>query len=162
MAVNYFLKLAGIEGESADEAYKNQVQIRDWSWAANQETLVATEKTKMNAGLAAGKVDPGDFALTTYCDKATPKFFKSICTGQHIEGGTLTAIKAGDPKPYFKMDFKELFVTNLSLLGADENPTVSLSFSYAEIAMEYSAQDGKGLLASTGAVKYNRRQNKLS
>ena len=99
----------------------------------------------------------------TYFDKATPKFFKSIGAGTHIKSGTMTANKSGGAgKPYLKVDFKELFVTSLQVSGSSEIPSVSVSFSYNEIKIDYSVQNEQGNLASTGAVTYNVKENKLS
>ena len=87
----------------------------------------------------------------TYFDKSTPKFFKSIGAGTHIKTGTMSAIKSGaDGKPYLKVDFKELFVSSLQISGSSEIPTVSLSFTYNEIKIDYSMQDENGNLKSIG------------
>jgi type VI secretion system secreted protein Hcp len=159
MAVDYYLKLGDqIQGESQDEQHKNEIQILSWSWgAANVSSVAGT------GGSGAGKVNLSDVSIMLNFDKSTPKFFKSICAGTHIPQGTLSAIKAGgNGKPYLKVDFKEIFVTGLQMSAAGEIPAVSLSFTYDEIKMDYSMQDEKGNLASTGAVTYNTKQNKLS
>jgi type VI secretion system secreted protein Hcp len=158
MAVDYFLKLDGIQGESEDEKHKNEIQILSWSWGASNISSVAG-----TGGSGAGKVDLSDISFMLNFDKSTPKFFKSICTGAHIPTGTMSAIKAGaDGKPYLKVDFKELFVTGLQMSAAGEVPSVSLSCSYNEIKIDYSAQDEKGNIASTGPVTFNTKLNKMS
>jgi type VI secretion system secreted protein Hcp len=158
MAVDYFLKLDGIQGESQDEKHKNEIQVLSWSWGASNVSSVAG-----TGGSGAGKADVSDVSMMLNFDKSTPKFFKSIAAGSHIASGTLSAIKAGgNGKPYLKVDFKEIFVTGLQMSAAGEIPAVSLSFSYDEIKMDYSAQDEKGNLASTGPVTFNTKQNKLS
>ncbi len=158
MAVDYFLKLDGIQGESQDEKHKNEIQVLSWSWgAANVSSVSGT------GGSGAGKVDMSDVSMMLNFDKSTPKFFKSVCAGTHIASGTLSAIKAGgNGKPYLKVDFKEIFVTGLQMSAAGEVPAVSLSFTYDEIKIDYSAQDEKGNLASVGPVTMNTKQNKLS
>jgi len=159
MAVDYFLKLSdGIEGESSDSNHKSEIQIMSWSWGASQVSSVAG-----TGGSGAGKADLSDFSIMTYFDKATPKFFKSIGLGTHIKSGTMSAIKSGaDGKPYLKVDFKELFVSSLQISGSSEIPTVSLSFTYNEIKIDYSVQDENGNLKSTGPVTYNTKENKLT
>lgn len=158
MAVDYFLKLDGIDGESDDEKHKKQIQLLSWSWGANNMSSVAG-----SGGSGAGKVDLTDFNVSIYFDKSTPKFFKDICKGDHIKTGTLEAVKAGgDGKPYLKVDFKEIFITSLQISGSSEIPMVSLSFTYNEIKMDYSEQNNEGNLTSTGAVTYNLKENKLS
>ncbi len=159
MAVDYFLKLSdGIEGESSDANHKTEIQIMSWSWGASQVSSVAG-----TGGSGAGKADLSDFSIMTYFDKATPKFFKSIGLGTHIKTGTMSAIKSGaDGKPYLKVDFKELFVSSLQISGSSETPTVSLSFTYNEIKIDYSIQDENGNLKSIGPVTYNTKENKLT
>ncbi len=158
MAVDYFLKLDGIEGESEDEKHKKEIQILSWNWGANNVSSVSG-----TGGSGAGKVSLSDFNIMTNFDKATPKFFKSVCAGTHIKTGTMAAIKSGgDGKPYLKVDFKELFVTGLQISGSSEVPTISVSFSYNEIKIDYSTQNEQGNLTSTGPVTYDLKANKLS
>ena len=157
MAVDYFLKLDGIEGESADANYKKQIQILSWNWGASNMSSVAS-----NGGSGAGKVNLAEFSLSTYFDKATPKFFKNICAGTHFKTGTMSAVKAGVPggKPYLKVDFGQLFVTAIQMTADKEIPTVSLSFSYADITIDYGIQDAAGNVTSIGPVKYSLPENK--
>ncbi|MFP5209041.1 MAG: Hcp family type VI secretion system effector [Acidobacteriota bacterium] len=158
MSVDYFLKLDGIEGESLDEKHKNEIQIMSWSWGASNVSSVSG-----TGGSGAGKVSLSDFNIMANFDKATPKFFKSVCAGTHIKTGTMSAIKAGaDGKPYLKVDFKELFITSLQISGSSEIPAVSLSFSYNEIKIDYSTQNEQGNLTSTGPVGYDLKGNKLN
>ena len=157
MAVDYYLKLDGIEGESADANYKKQIQILSWNWGASNISSVG-----LNGGSGAGKVNLGDFSVTTFFDKATPRFFRSTCEGKHIPSGTMFAIKAGAPggKPYLKVDFGQMFVTAIQMNADKEIPTVSLSFSYADITIDYGIQDAAGNVTSIGPVKYSLPENK--
>jgi type VI secretion system secreted protein Hcp len=158
MAVDYYLKLDQVQGEAADSSFKDQIQILSWSWGASQVSSVAG-----TGGSGAGKADLSDFSIMTNFDKSTPKLFNAIVTGQHIKTGVMSAVKSGAKgKPYLKVDFKELFVTSLQISGSSEIPTVSVSFSYNEIKIEYSAQNEDGNLESTGPVTYNLKQNVAS
>jgi type VI secretion system secreted protein Hcp len=158
MAVDYYLKLDGVDGESQDANFKNQIQIMSWSWGASQVSSVSG-----TGGSGAGKADLSDFSIMTSFDKATPKFFKSICAGQHIKTGTMSAVKSGaEGKPYLKVDFEELFVTSLQISASSEIPTISVAFSYNQIKVDYSTQNEQGTVTSTGAVTYNTKQNKLT
>ena len=113
-----------------------------WSWGASQVSSVAG-----TGGSGAGKVDLSDFSIMTYFDKSTPKFFKSIGAGIAHHHRHHERVKSGaNGKPYLKVDFKELFVTSLQISGSSEIPTVSISFSYNEIKIDYSTQDEKGNL----------------
>jgi type VI secretion system secreted protein Hcp len=156
MAVDYFLKLDGIDGESVDDKFKGQIQLLSWSWGgANVSSVSGT------GGSGAGKVDLSDFSTMTFFDKSTPKLFKSLCAGTHIKTGTMSAVKAGgDGKPYLKADFQELFVTSLQISASSEIPSVSISFTYNQIKIDYSTQNEQGNLTSTGAVGWDLKTNK--
>jgi len=158
MAVDFFLKLDGIEGESGDEKQKNWIQLLSFSWGGSQVTSVAG-----TGGSGAGKADLSDFSIMKYMDKASSKIFKSMISGTHIKTGTVFAVKSGaDGKPFLKIDFKELYVTSHQISASSEIPTESVSFSYNEIKLEYSAQNEQGILTTTGAVTYDLKANKVS
>ena len=36
MAVDFFLKIDGIPGESTDAKHKDEIDVLSWSWGANQ------------------------------------------------------------------------------------------------------------------------------
>lgn len=158
MAVDYFLKLNGIQGESQDTNPKDEIQIMTWSWGASNTSSVAG-----TGGSGAGKVDLSDFNVTTFFDKSTPKLFKTIAVGTHIQNGTMNAIKSGaNNKPYLKVDFTEMFVTGLQMSASSEIPSVNISFTYNTIKVDYSVQDENGNVKSTGPIQYSTKENKLT
>jgi len=157
MAVDYFLKLDGITGESQDANHKNEIQISSFSWGATNVS------SSQGGGSGAGKVSLDGFSIMKAVDKASVPLFKSVVGGTHFATGTITANKAGGGgKVFLKVDFKELFVTSYQLSGSSEIPMESVSFSYKTIAIEYSMQDTKGITSSAGKATYDVAQNKLS
>jgi len=158
MAVDFYLKLDTIEGESADDKHQKEIQLLSWSLGGSQVTSVAG-----TGGSGAGKADISDLSIMKYYDKASPKLWKAMVAGTHLPKGTLTAVKAGaDGKPFLKIDFEELYVTSLQHSASSEIPSESVSFSFNKIKIDYSTQDEKGILTSTGAVTYELKANKVS
>jgi type VI secretion system secreted protein Hcp len=160
MAVDYFLKLDGIDGESQDDKHKGWIQIMSWSWGGTQTSSVSG-----TGGSGAGKASLQDLTITTQFDKATPKLFKSMLLGTHTAKGNIECVKAGaDGKPYLKIDLEEVFVTSLQTGGSmgEEIPVVSVSFTYNKVKLDYYQQNEKGNVASTGAITYDLKQNKVS
>jgi type VI secretion system secreted protein Hcp len=158
MAVDFFLKLDGIQGESADEKHKDQITLLSWSLGASQVTSVAG-----TGGSGAGKADLSDLSIMKYLDKASAPIFKALVAGTHVKTGVLEAVKAGgDGKPFLKLSFDELFVTSQQYSASSEIPSESVSFSYNKIKVEYSTQNEQGILTATGAVTYELKVNKVS
>lgn len=158
MATDYFLKIDGIDGESQDDNFKNQIKIESFSWGGSQTSAVGG-----TGGSGAGKVNLADLSIMKTLDKASLPLFKSMCAGQHIATATLSAVKSGaNGKPYLKVDLTELFVTSIQESASSEVPMESVSFSYNQIKMQYSTQDEQGNLTVANTITYNTKQNKLS
>ncbi|WP_058188926.1 Hcp family type VI secretion system effector [Terracidiphilus gabretensis] len=159
MAVDFFLKLDSIDGESAADGHTNEISLLSFSWGGSQVSSVAG-----TGGSGAGKVSLENLHAMKYYDKASPSLFKALISGTHIKTGVLSACKSGvtGGKPFLKVSFEELFVTNLSISGSSETPAESVSFSYNKIKVEYSTQDEKGILTAVAAVSYDLKANKVS
>ena len=165
MAVDYFLKLDSINGESVDANFSNQIQVLSYSLGGTQMTSVAG-----TGGSGAGKANLADFSIMKSefsvmknYDAATPEIFKSMLLGTHIPKGTLSAVKSGaNGKPFLTIDFTEMFVTSQQVSASSEVPMESVSFSYNTIKVDYSKQNEQGNLTSVGAVSYDLKANKQS
>lgn len=158
MAVDYFLKLDSINGESIDQNFTNQINVLSFAWGGTQTTSVAG-----TGGSGAGKVSLSEFTVSKYYDASSPEIFKSMLLGTHIATGTLSAVKSGsNGKPFLTIAFTELFVTSQQMSGSSEIPNESVSFSYNTIKTDYSKQNEQGNLTSVGAVSYDLKANKQS
>src|SRR5258705_12686130 len=89
-AVDYFLKLEGIDGESADHKHKGSIDLESWSWGESQSGTHGS-----GGGGGAGKVQMQDFSFLMKHNKASPKVMLAGANGEHIKKTTLTCRKAG-------------------------------------------------------------------
>jgi len=160
MAVDFFLKLDGINGEATDQNHKNEISVLSWSWGATQTSSVAG-----GGGSGAGKATLADLHIVKSYDAASVPLFKALLKGDHIGNGVLTANKSAGAdagKPFLKVTLTELFVTSVQSSGSSEIPTESVSLSYATIKIEYSKQNEQGVLTAAGSVTFDVKQNKTS
>jgi type VI secretion system secreted protein Hcp len=158
MAVDFFLKLDAIKGESLDSNHKDEIQIMSWSWGASQVTAIAS-----GGGAGAGKANLSDLHIVKSYDVSSVPLYKALLLGTHIKTAVLTACKAGgDGKPFIQVSMDEVFVTSIQASGSSEIPTESVSFSYNKIKIEYSKQNAQGVLAVAGSTTYDLKANKVS
>jgi type VI secretion system secreted protein Hcp len=153
MAVDFFLKVDGADGESTQTGHTKEIKIHSFSWGASQHTSVSG-----SGGSGAGKASLSDISVMKDLDKASSEMFKMLLTGKHIATAVLTAQKStGDTsgKPFLTITFGEVFVTSQQISGSSEIPSESVSFSYNTIKFDYSTQGEDGTLTSTGAISYN-------
>src|SRR5438128_11888840 len=130
-AVDYFLKLKGIDGESADAKHKGEIDVESWSWGESQSGT-----GHFGGGSGAGKVQMQDFHFVMKVNKASPKLLLACATGQHIKEATLTCRKAGkDQQEYLKFKFNDLLISSYQTGGSghsDVVPTDQISFNYSK------------------------------
>jgi type VI secretion system secreted protein Hcp len=157
MAVDYFLKIDGIPGESQDAKHKDEIQLLSFSWG---ETNAGTFGA--GGGGGAGKVQMQDFHFVMNVNKASPKLFLSCANGAHIKQAILTARKAGkDQQDYLKVTFSDLLISSFQTSGAADSgslPLDQISFNFAKVEMEYKEQKADGSLGGTIKAHYDLKK----
>jgi len=150
MAVDMFLKLGDIKGESTDSAHEGEIDVLSYSWGMSQSGT-----THMGGGGGAGKVSVQDLSITKYVDAASHAVILACCIGTHYDEALLTVRKAGGDSPleYIKLTMKELIVTSITTggSGGEDRITETISLNFAEFKFEYQEQDDKG--AAKGGAK---------
>ena len=150
MAVDMFIKIKGIAGESEDNDHKGENDVLAWSWGMSQSGTM-----HVGGGGGAGKANFQDLGITKWVDKGSVTLMQHCAKGTHIESANLIVRKAGDkPLEYIKLDMKELIVTSVSTggSGGEDRLTENVSLNFREWKMTYTPQDDKG--AGGGAVDF--------
>jgi type VI secretion system secreted protein Hcp len=146
-AVDVFLKLDGIKGESTDDRHKDEIVIESWSLGATN-----TGSHSSGGGGGAGKPCLSDLTLVKGVDKASPLLLQAAMVGSHIKEATLAVRKAGGKQQdYFIVTLKEVFVSKVQQSGGGDLPMESISLNFSQMKMTYKPQDADG--AATGAVE---------
>ena len=138
MAVDMFLKLDGIKGESQDSKHKDEIHIESFSWGMSQTGAMST-----GGGGGAGKVHVQDISISKFVDKASPELMLSCCTGKHIASGLITVRKAGEkPLEYLKIKLTDILISNVqdSGHGSGDALTESVTLNFAKVQVEYQQQ----------------------
>ena len=158
-AVDYFLKIDGVDGESSDSKHKGEIDVYSWSWGATQSGTHAS-----GGGGGAGKVSMQDFHFVMTVNKASPKLMLACANGQHFPKALLTCRKAGkDQQEYLKVTLSDLLVSSYQTGGSQTGsilPTDQISLNFAKIEVEYKEQKPDGSLGGTVKTGYDVKQNK--
>jgi len=157
-AVDYYLKIDGIPGESLDSKHKNEIDIESWSWGETNDGTSA-----YGSGGGAGKVSMQDFSFSMRVNKASPKLFLACATGDHIKEALLTCRKAGkEQQEYLKIKFSELLVSSYQTGGSngDVVPVDQITFNFSKIEFNYASQKSDGKLDSPVVHHYSTKENK--
>ena len=156
-AVDYFLKIDGIEGEAEDAKHGKEIELQSWSWG---ETQVGSHSHGTGGG--AGKVSMQDFHFTMTCCKASPKLMLACACGEHIKSAILTCRKAGkEQQEFLKYTFTDLLISSYQTGGSSGNlvPTDQISFNFTKIETAYKVQKADGTLGDEFKSGYDLKKN---
>jgi len=158
-AVDYFLKIDGIEGESHDSKHKNEIQIESFSWGASQ---AITQHT--GGGHGAGKVSVSDLSITKRIDKASASLFKACATGHHIPKAVLVCRKAGkEQQEFYKITFTDILISSCQQTGHGQDEVLeNVGLNFAKYEIEYKTQNKDGSLGGLSKSGYDLKEQKAS
>lgn len=157
MAVDMFLKLDGIKGESKDKKHEGEIHIESFSWGLSQQGTFGSA-----GGGGAGKVQAHDMVVTKVLDKATPLLMQHICGGKHIKDGLITVRKAGEkPLEYLKIKLEHILVSSINHSGGGGSDVLmeSLALNFAKFDLSYVEQKLDGTGESPVVANYDFKAN---
>jgi len=156
---DYFLKVEGVTGESADDKHKGEIDIDSFSWGATNSGTAGH-----GGGAGGGKVAPQDLQIVKKIDKSSPALMIACSTGQHFKTATLTVRKPGaGQQEYMKISLEEVFVSSYQVNGmggGEVVPSEHLSLNFAKLELSYKEQKGDGTLGPEVKQKYDFAANK--
>ena len=158
MAVDMFLKLDGVDGESIDKEYAKCIDILSWTWGMSQ-----TGTTHHGSGGGAGKVAVQDITITKYVDKSSLQLTSNSCSGKHIDKGSIYVRKAGGDKPltYIEIDMTEIIISSVSIAGtqSDDRIMETISLNFSKFAYTYYIQKDDGTGTKVGPISWDIAKN---
>jgi type VI secretion system secreted protein Hcp len=143
MAVDMFLKLDGVTGESQDKVHGKEIDVLAWSWGmANSGTA------HVGGGAGSGKVQVQDLSFTKYVDCSSPKLMLNCCNGQHFKDALLTVRKAGGKGPveYIKIKMETVLIAAVTTggSGAEDRLSENVTLNFGQVSVDYTPQKADG------------------
>lgn len=157
MAVDMFLKLGDIKGESKDSVHKEKIDVLAWSWGASN-----SGSAQIGGGAGVGKVNVQDMSFTKWVDKASPDILLATCNGKHIPEAILIVRKAGEkPLEYLTITMNDLIITSYSTggSGGEDRLTENVTINFAKVKFGYVEQTATGGEGAKPEVGWNIVEN---
>ena len=147
MAVDMFIKIGDIKGESKDKKHGKEIDVLAWSWGVSN-----SGNAQIGGGAGAGKVNVQDLSFTKYIDSASCPLLLAASNGKHYKEALLTVRKAGEhPVEYVKIKMEEVLITSLSTggSGGEDRLTENVSLNFAKVSVDYTPQKDDGSADTT-------------
>ncbi|MFT3858197.1 MAG: type VI secretion system tube protein Hcp [Aquabacterium sp.] len=158
MAVDMFIKIGDIKGESKDGSHGDEIDVLAWSWGLSQSGTAHT-----GTGSGAGKVNVQDLSLTKWVDSSSTALMMASCKGTHIKEAKLTVRKAGDkPLEYIKITLTDVIVSSVQTggSGGEDRLTENVVLNFGKFKVEYTIQAKEGGAGATSTVAWDIPANK--
>jgi type VI secretion system secreted protein Hcp len=137
MAVDVFMKIDGISGESSDLQFTDWIEVLSLNWEVDSP---ATATRTAKHGLRSS-----EFGITKVVDKATPQIIKATISNELIKEIQIALCRSGKDKvKYLEYVFKNCVITKAALHTANNSgeslPTENIQFRFASIEITYFQQ----------------------
>jgi type VI secretion system secreted protein Hcp len=153
-----YVQIDGIQGEATDSQHQNWVEALSFTHEISQP---ASATASSAGGGTTARTIHGDYVITKYVDKASPKLYELASTGKHVDKIQIDMLRAsGDARvKYLQVDMKKVIISYVAPSGG-ATPTDSQSnndhttfpieivkFNYGEIKWTYTQQKRDGTSA---------------
>jgi type VI secretion system secreted protein Hcp len=156
-AVDFFLKLDSIDGESLDDKHKGEIELDSFSFGATQSGGFAS-----GGGGGAGKVQFQDLHFVAKTSKASPNLLQACANGKHIIKGMIVARKAGKGQQEFlKITLQDVLISSYSLNGDGiVGPVDSSGMAFTKVEYSVATQKADGSLDAPARMTWDIKANK--
>lgn len=152
-AVDMFIKIDDIPGESIDPEHSGEIDVISWSWGVTHPTAINRGGKRSGSGRAG----TGSITVKKNVDRSSPAIMKSCSTGTYYKQAVLTVRKGdGSRIEYVKVIMKDLIVKRVVTNSPEEGEDVlteNVTLNFAEIKSEYEPQSPDG--SSSGKIETN-------
>lgn len=151
---DYFLRIEGMQGESADDRHRGEIEVESFSWGAAH----AGGAVQGGGGAVAGRVQPQDLQVVKRVDKSSPLLMIGCATGQHFRTAVLAGRKAGaGQQDYLKITLEDVAISSYQTGGSASTvvPTDQITLRFSTLELSYREQKPDGSLGGEVRQKFD-------
>jgi type VI secretion system secreted protein Hcp len=161
MAIDVYLQLDGIKGESADSQHVGWIECLMADWMVSQPKSATCSSA---GGHSAERCEHSTLALRKLSDLATPILLQYCSMGKTIPAGRLEFFRAdgsGDRVKYFEMELANVLVGEVAPeVHQGESMSEHVSLKFSKVKWRYRQQKvsggAKGLTVGGWDIAVNR------
>jgi type VI secretion system secreted protein Hcp len=162
MAIDVYLQIDGIKGESMDDKHKDWIECKSVSWGVTQPKS-ATAST--GGGHTAERAEMTDIVVTKLADLATPILLQTCAAGKTIPKARMEFMRAdgnGDRVKYFEIQLENVLI-------GEVNPSVTegdfmhenLGLKFSKVKFMYTQQKISGGAGGNTSGGWDLATNKI-
>jgi type VI secretion system secreted protein Hcp len=145
MAIDVYLTIDGIKGESADDRHKDWIECKSVSWGVEQPKS-ATSST--GGGHTAERCEHQDIVITKLADLSSPLLLQNCAAGRTIPKAKFEFMRAdaqGERVKYYEIEIENVLIGAVSpAVEEGDILTESVALKFSKIRWRYTQQKVTG------------------
>ena len=161
MAIDVYLQIDSIKGESSDSTHKDWIECKSLAWGVIQPKS-ATAST--GGGHTAERCEHEDIVLTKLVDLATPLLLQNCSSGKTFPKAKFEFFRAngnGDRIKYFEIELQNVLISAVEpSISEGDILSETVSLKYSQVKWKYLQQNVNGGAAGNTAGGWDLSTNK--
>ncbi|TFW31018.1 Hcp family type VI secretion system effector [Massilia horti] len=161
MAIDAYLKLGEIKGESADEVHRGWIECTSVNWTINQPKSTTTSTS---GGHTAGRAELSDVTFHKLADLASPILAQHCAMGKTIPKAKLEFYRAdGDGKrvKYYEVELENVLVSHVAQGVNDGGMTENIGLKFSKVKWTYTQQRISGGVGGSTVGGWDLASNRV-
>ena len=162
MAIDVYLQIDGIKGESTDDMHKDWIECKSVQFEVLQPKS-ATAST--GGGHTAERCEHKDIVLSKLADLSTPLLLQNCSSGKTIPKATFHFMRAdgkGERVKYFEIDLENILISDVSpSVHEGDILKENVSLKYSKVKWKYTQQKIGGGTAGNTSGGWDLSTNKV-
>jgi type VI secretion system secreted protein Hcp len=163
MAIDVYLHIDGIKGESTDDRHKDWIECKSVSWAVEQPRS-ATSST--GGGHTAERCEHRDVVITKLADLASPILLQTCSAGRTIPKAKLEFMRAdaqGERVKYFEIELDNVLIGAVSpSVSEGDIMTEEVGFKFSKVRWKYTQQRVSGGMGGNTSGGWDLATNRIA
>lgn len=163
MAIDVYLQIDGIKGESTDDRHKDWIECKSVSWGVEQPRS-ATSST--GGGHTAERCEHRDIVITKLADLASPILLQTCSAGRTIPKARLEFMRAdaqGERVKYFEIELDNVLIGAVSpAVNEGDILTEEVGFKFSKVRWKYTQQRISGGIGGNTSGGWDLAANRIA
>lgn len=145
MAVDAYMQIEGIKGESQDSAHKDWIEVTNVAWSVSQPRADAISTS---GGLTTGRAELSSLSFKKLADLSSPLLQQHCAMGKTIPRAKFEFMRAdsnGKPVCYYTVDIENVMISGVNPNSGDSGiVTEHVFLAYSKMKWKYTRQSIRG------------------
>ena len=163
MAIDVYLQIDGIKGESTEDRHRDWIECKSVSWGVSQPKS-ATAST--GGGHTAERCEHTEISVAKLADLATPILLQTCSSGKTIPRAKFEFMRAdgqGERIMYFQVELENVLIGHVRpSVGEGDILTESMGLKFSKVKWKYTQQKVGGGAGGNTSGGWDLSTNKLA